>query len=320
MPTRARFVLLGALLLSTPSWAQDAAGWLVRMGEALSGLDYHGDLVYSHGGQLETLRIYHAAGPDGERERLVTVSGAPREIIRAGGRVTCVGTSVHPSVYGAQLPPRLLGALPGSDPVALQGHYVLALGVSERVAGLDAQLLEVRPRDAYRYGYRLWLERETGMLLKSVRFGADGRPVEQLMFTRIALREKPADVDLVGSAIEGAIQNSLELPQPGAGRASGWGVVELPSGFLLVLQQPTAPDTTGQGATEHLIYSDGIASVSVYVEPLSSNVPAFSGPASRGAMNLYGRVLDGRQITVLGDVPAATVERFAQGVAAVGGG
>lgn len=324
---RARLAMLGALLVcAAPVWAQDAAAWLTRMGEALRGLDYHGDLVYAHAGQIETLRVFHAAGPEGERERLITVSGAAREIIRVDGRVICVGTSFHPTVYGdSSIPTRLLGALPGSDATSLQTHYVLTLGANERIAGLDTQLLEVRPRDAYRYGYRLWLERESGMLLKSVRFGVDGRPVEQLIFTRIALRERPSDSDLSGNtglidSQEGATRKVLDLPQPGSGQVPGWNVVDPPAGFILALQQPVAAEGSAGDAAEHLIYSDGIASVSVYVEPLSTHAPAFSGPASRGAVNLYGRVLDGRQITVLGDVPAATVERFAQGVAAAGGG
>jgi len=326
---RGRLALLGALLAcSAPVWAQDAAAWLTRMGEALRGLDYHGDLVYAHAGQIETLRVFHAAGPGGERERLVTLSGAPREIIRVDGRVICVGTSFHPTVYGdSSIAPRLLAALPGIDATSLQAHYVLALGANERIADLDAQLLEVRPRDVYRYGYRLWLERESGMVLKSVRFGVDGRPVEQLMFTRIVLRERPSDSDLTGKSglidsQEGATRKALDSLQSGTGRVPGWNVVDPPAGFTLALQQPVAAEASAEDATEHLIYSDGIASVSVYVERLSSEAPAFSGPASRGAVNLYGRVLDGRQITVLGDVPAATVERFAQGVvaAAPGGG
>jgi sigma-E factor negative regulatory protein RseB len=86
-----------------------------------------------------------------------------------------------------------------------------------------------------------------------------------------------------------------------------WRVIDPPDGFR------TSDDST-LGA-DHRIYSDGIASVSIYVEPLSRTAPAFSGPFSRGAVHFYGRVLDGMQVTVLGDVPAATVERFAQSVA-----
>ena len=311
-------VALLALLSCASAWAQDAAGWMLRMSQALKSLDYHGDLVYAHAGQIETLRVFHAAGPDGERERLVSMSGVPREVIRAGGRVICIGTGARASIYAGPVSP-LMGALPGSDAAALQTHYALALGAQERVAGLQAQLLDVLPRDAFRYGYRLWLDTDTGMLLKSVRLGSDGRPVEQLMFTRIALRERPSEADLTGSAIAdataGAIESVIDRPQSESSRTPAWLVIDPPAGFALAAQQPVA-----RAPNEHLVYSDGVASVSVYVEPLAANVPAFSGPASRGALNLYGRVLDGRQITVLGDVPAATVERFAQGVAATGGG
>jgi len=313
MLQRRRWGWLAVLLLAGPALAQDASAWLARMGSAVRELDYHGDLVYSHAGQIETLRLFHAGGPDGERERLMTLSGVPREVIRAAGQVTCIGTGTQPSVYGHDaLTARMLAALPGVDASTLQPHYVLVLGAVERVAEREAQLLELRPRDAFRYGYRIWLDRETAMPLKSLRYGADGRAVEQLMFTRIALGERPSEAELAGSGtgVAQASQSTLQLPEAGNARVPDWRVVEPPAGFVLALRQPAPPD-----GSEHLVYSDGIANVSVYVEPLSREAPAFSGPASRGAMNLYGRVLDGRQITVLGDVPAATVERFAHGVA-----
>jgi sigma-E factor negative regulatory protein RseB len=315
MRHRARFALLGSLLLSAPAIAQDAAALIARMGEAVRTLDYEGELVYAHGGQIETLRLFHAGGPDGERERLVTLTGAPREVIRAEGRVTCIGTAPEPSVYADESGrPRLLAALPGADPLALQQHYAFVLGGVERVAGLPAQQVEVRPRDAFRYGYRLWLEQGSGMPLKSTRFGADGRPVEQIMFTRIALGQRPTEADLVGNAGGDANRTVLALPAAIAATASAWTVIDPPPGFALAMQQP------GTAAGEHLVYSDGLANVSIYVEALDAGIPVFSGPASRGAMNLYGRVVQGRQVTVLGDVPAATVERFAQSLAAADGG
>jgi sigma-E factor negative regulatory protein RseB len=315
MRHRARFALLGCLLLAAPAFAQDAAAWIARMGEAVRTLDYEGELVYAHAGQIETLRLFHAGGPDGERERLVTLTGAPREVIRADGSVTCIGTAPEPSVYADESGrPRLLAALPGADAHALQRHYAFVLGGVERIAGLPAQQVEVRPRDAFRYGYRLWLEQASGLPLKSMRFGADGRPVEQLMFTRIALGQRPSEADLAGDARDDAKRTVLVLPAAVAAVASAWTVVDPPPGFALAMQQPRAD------AGEHLVYSDGLANVSVYVEALDAGIPVFSGPASRGAMNLYGRVVQGRQVTVLGDVPAATVERFAQSIAAADGG
>ena len=219
------------------------------------------------------------------------------------------------AMYGepGPLQPPSIVAL-GADPSRLPKHYALALGGADRIAGLAAQTIEVRPRDAFRYGYRLWLETETGMLLKSVRFGADGRPVEQWMFTRIALRERPGEADLAGAPAENPLPAPLPRPQPAAATPAGWSVANVPDGFELAARQP------GTQAGEHLVFSDGLASVSVYVEPLTRAAQAFTGLSSRGAVNLFGRVLDGHQITVLGDVPPATVERFAQGVLPATGG
>jgi sigma-E factor negative regulatory protein RseB len=302
--------------LALPALAQDANAWLARMGQAMTGLDYQGDVVYLHGSQLEALRVFHAVDAAGTRERLVSLSGAPREIVRGAGQVLLAGSRPRAAIYGEAglLQPQLLAAL-GADPARLPRHYTLVLGGTDRIAGLATQLVEVRPRDAFRYGYRLWLENDTGMLLKSVRFGADGRPVEQLMFTRIALRERPSETDLAGAPVENPLPNPMPLPQAPPPPDAGWYIANPPDGFELAARQPTA-----SAAGEHLVFSDGLANVSVYVEPLTGAAPAFTGLSSRGAVNLYGRVLDGHQITVLGEVPPATVARFAQGVMPAAGG
>ena len=308
-----RLALALGLTLALPALAQDANAWLARMGQALNGLDYQGELVYAHGGQIEALRVFHAIEPGGVRERLVSLSGAPREVMRGAGQVTLSGSRPRAAVYGeAGLAPTRLLADFGSEPDRLAAHYSLAMVGADRVAGLATQVLDVRPRDAFRYGYRLWLENDSGMLLKSIRFGADGRPVEQLMFTRIALRERPSEADLAGAPGEAPVANPMPLPQA-ATAAPGWSVANVPDGFTLAASKPLRDDV------EHLVYSDGLAHVSVYVEPLTPAAPAFTGPSTRGAVNIHGRVLDGHQIIVLGDVPPATVERFAQGVVPAAG-
>jgi sigma-E factor negative regulatory protein RseB len=188
---------LACLLSSGLVCAQEAITWLTRMSEALKRLDYVGELVYSHAGQLETLRIYHAGDVDGGRERLISLSGDLREVIRAEGRVTCIGTGSRPATYSDDLGPMgQTSQWAALDPQQLQQHYALRLGESGRIAEHEARMVELKPLDAYRYGYRLWLEQQSGMLLKSVRFGADGRPVEQLMFSRLELGRRPSDVEL----------------------------------------------------------------------------------------------------------------------------
>lgn len=316
MQHRLGLLLLCLLAAGSVAAQEEASDWLARMGQALRTLDYEGDLVYSHAGQIETLRVFHAGGADGGRERLVSLNGAPREVIRADGRVICIGTGSRPAIYpGDELAAPGMAQFPQLEPQRLRAHYTLSLGRSERIAERDALVLEVKPQDGYRYGFRLWLERDSGMLLKSVRFGADGRPVEQLMFTRIDIGSRPSDADLgMGAELATARTESL-TPATHSGSGPAWRVLEPPAGFELAERQPPR-----DARVDHLLYSDGIASVSVYVEAMNRSVPAFSGPASRGAINLHSRVVDGHQITVLGDVPAATVERFAQNVTVAGGG
>src|SRR5690606_23405557 len=190
-------------------------------------------------------------------------------------------------------------------------HYAVSLAGSSRIAGRDADEIAIRARDAFRYSFRAWVDRDTGMLLKAVRLGADGATVDQLMFTDIAIGQRPAEADLQPSG-------TAQVLAPGARSAAlavdqaRWTVRDLPPGFRLVsvAQGPAAGE-------EHQVYSDGLASVSVYVEPASGADP-LSPAASRGAISVFARHQDGYRVVVIGDVPERTVQRMAHGVVANG--
>src|SRR5690606_3033078 len=217
-----------------------------------------GTLVYGERGRMETLRVYHAGGQP-ERERLVSLTGEPREVVRQDGRVTCIGLGGADPVTFPAAPG--LPSLPQAAAAASSPHYAVSVAGSGRIAGRDAVEVAIQARDAFRYSFRAWLDRDSGMLLKAVRFGADGATVDQLMFTDIAIGQRPDEADLQPSGAAQVLPSAPATTSLAPAQAR-WTVRDLPPGFSLV----SVAAGPGEGE-EHQVYSDGLASVSVYVEP-----------------------------------------------------
>lgn len=307
-----RLVLAAMLLvLALPALAATPQAWLSRMQDALRELDYVGTLIYSDRGRMETLKVFHRYRDGVEDERLLSLSGEAREILRRGGEVTCIGSRDAGRTYAPGEAPRLGAALAGAS-AALGGHYRMQLGPGERIAGRDAVQLDVLASDAFRYSYRLWLDRETALPLKTLRFGLDGRVVEQLMFAEVSIGTTPSDADLEPSLPHREMPVAGPADSGDAAAAARFRVLDLPPGFEL------ADSRRGDGADDHLVFSDGLAHVSVYIAPIKADGSQDALPAgmSRGALSAYARVADGLRVYVVGDVPELTARRFADGVVA----
>lgn len=304
-PHRAwRGLLLCLLALPSLAAAGDAASWLARVGPALRGLDYQGTLVVVADGQVETLRVFHAVVDGRERERLVALSGPPREVVRDGHRVMCIGTGDSPVAYDLDQAGRWSVALAVSEAAGFEGYRARLAGEG-RVAGHAARRVELQATDGWRYGYRLWLEQGSALPLRVDLLDASGRAIEQVAFTELALGKTPAESDLAPS--EGAqLQRYASLPPVDAAEVA-WTVPAPPPGFRLRAARPLP----GGGA--HLLYSDGLASVSVYVEPAPESLRGGSRQ-QRGAVHSRSFWVDGWQVLALGKVPAGTVDHFARTV------
>jgi sigma-E factor negative regulatory protein RseB len=278
-------------LAALPAVAGDAAPQLAKLHQALETLQYQGVFVYLHEGQVDAMQVTRTIGPNGPREHLVALTGDRRQVLREGDSVQFL------------LPAglmKLTGAARGHDASALEragAHYDIAVSGHSIVAGYEASVLEARPRDAERYGYRLWIERETGMLLGSALLDAQGNAIEQLMFTSLEL--KPG--------ARPAAPAAAPSPPVAAAATGGWHAT-LPEGFRLVARPAAERDA------EHQLYSDGLANVSLYVEPLRSESADWTGSSRRGAIAVVGRVRGGYHVVVMGDLPLATVERIADSV------
>jgi sigma-E factor negative regulatory protein RseB len=297
--------LLLALALPGPALAQQppapatgasAQEWMAKMAGESRRFEYQGIMVYAHDGRIDTMRVSRSLGPAGMRDEMVSLNGDRRVLVREDGRLTCSdrdGSKVEVAV--GEFP------LLAFDPLQFggaTGQYRLTVSGRDRVAGMDSAVVEARPVDQSRYGYRLWVEPSSGMLLGSNLENPDGHTVQQLMFTTIALTP--------GNAPK--LVHPKPAPAPESAVASGWRAGWLPAGFKLV---GTPAHASGQA---HLLYSDGLAYVSVYIEPLRDNARPMQGTVKRGAVNLYAQPMRDRQVVVIGDVPPMTVERIARAV------
>lgn len=290
---RVLLLLLAALSWSAGAMADEAAAaWIERMNGAMHGLAYRGVVVYVRGGQLQALEVERRFESGAAIDVLRTLTGEPREVVRSGGRLASSAGAGELSIEDALDEPWT--ALVASPVAELESIYRLALTGEARVAGRPAVVVDAIPRDDARYGYRLWLERESGLLLGSAVLTAAGQLLEQSMFTQVELGERLAGTD-------GARQ-SARAPEP---RLSGWSVAGLPPGFrLLALRE-------GAGGSRHLVFSDGLASASVYIEP---GPPRLVGHAQRALMRAYGFAGEGFHVVAVGELPPASLERIARSV------
>lgn len=303
-------VLLAGLAFAaaTTGWAEDSVkNWLDRMSRAVETLDYKGTLVHVHNGQVDTLKIVHRADESGVRQRIYSIDGARREVIRSGDSVRCFFPGDEPTMLESQLAGRLMPALPVSRLLGPDSGYQMALGDTERVAGMTARVVNIQPRDAYRYGSRLWLEERTGMLLRYALVDHDGKRIQQLSFTAIELGAKISDAELEPelSGRHFAIRSADEALRSGSAPVTPISVQpQVPSGFRLV--NAGRGHGTDGNEFEHLLFSDGLSSFSIYIEPAAGK-SIEAGIEALGPVHVYTTRSTGYQYTVIGEVPAETV-------------
>ena len=293
----------------------DAISWLERMSRAVHKLNYVGDFVYMQEGRLEAMRLVHAVDEAGERERLVSLSGASREVIREHGQVTCYLPQKEALVADhPEVPPGFPLNLP-THWEQLRSVYDFKMVGASRVAGQRAEQVAIVPRDTFRYGQNYWIAADSGLLLRADIVDQQGEVVEQLEFTSLEVLQQVAPAMLQPQAGSEAVTLPARASADTAQAAHlHWHVASLPAGFELELQRQHALDDEGV-AVEHLVYSDGLASVSVFIEPRQEGDKASGGMSQRGSVNAYTRIMSGQRVTVLGEVPMATVKQIGESLA-----
>jgi sigma-E factor negative regulatory protein RseB len=310
LPVLALFQLWMGATLADPLAPDEALGWLQRMADAARELNYTGTFVYQHGDRGETSRITHYADASGEYEKLETLDGPRREVIRNNTEVLTFFFDTRVLRRERRTMRKTFPALLPEQLAAVTQNYELRKGNRERVAGYDAQALVLVPRDEFRYGHKLWAELKSGLLLKARMLNENRQIIEQFHFTQVQIN---APLTLR------SVQPSFPLPLPPltdpspATADTGWTVRNQPSGFKKIMEMRRVKQEGGVSVA-HLVYSDGLAAVSVFIEPLPS-APPTDGISHQGAVTIYTKSLPDQLVTVLGETPAATVMQIGDSVA-----
>lgn len=311
-------LLVIAALLAPVAMANEARDLLARMEKAARTLDYDGVFVYQRGDQLDSLRIIHQARGDMVRERLLSLNGAPREIIRSDHEVRCYLPEENAvMVEHRRADNRSFPALLPESLAVLDTSYRISLGKDSRVAGRKTKSVVIKPRDGFRYGYQLWADAQTGLLLKASLHDEQGAVLEQYLFTSVVL-DKPVPDAALEPQNPG---KNLSWQRPESPEAAGrgeWEAKRLPAGYTLSARSMRQLPGRKQ-PVEHLVYSDGLAVVSVFVEPVSaaSKKQTPVGLTHMGAVHVFGRVHGKHQITVVGEAPAAAVDMIGDATAPI---
>ncbi|HEX9672878.1 MAG TPA: MucB/RseB C-terminal domain-containing protein [Burkholderiales bacterium] len=308
----ARLIVLLVFASPVPAAELDGTGWLSKMANASRRLNYSGVFVYQHADRIETSRIVHFVNPaGGEFEKLETLDGPVREVIRTNDQVSCY----LPDTKTVIVEPRSARRFPALLPEQLSGvseNYEVTVAGRDRVAGLECQVIVLAPRDRLRYGHQFCAEAVSGLPLRARTFNEKNQPLESFAFTEVKLggrfsRDQVRSRYAAKSRTWKVDQSSLVLSDVPAD--TGWTLTRQPAGFrkLTELKRSIA----GRAAmVSHIVYSDGLAAISVFIEPLPKTRPVKS-LSHQGAVNIYVRPVADHLVTVLGETPAATVMQVA---------
>jgi sigma-E factor negative regulatory protein RseB len=301
------------------SLEQAPAGWLERMNQALTTRNYDGTFSHWHGGHVEMLRIIHRVQDGTVSERLASLDGSGREFVRTGASLSCYLPDKHTVVVEQRPSEESLVGFPAFTDQTASFYDIREVGRA-RLNRRDTHIITVSPKDEYRYGYRLWIDDSTAMPLKTQLCDAHGHVIEQIVFASLTLPSRIPDSAFKPEvSTEGFQWLRNETPPPGQATATmAWNAMQLPPGFKMTGRSAqTLPGSADP--VDHLVFTDGLASVSVFVEPQRAakpGEPAISEAAEVGSSSAFSTVIDGHRITAVGEVPPDTVRFIATQVKA----
>jgi sigma-E factor negative regulatory protein RseB len=314
-----RLLSFGVLLLTvSAAHAQtdpEAMRWLQRIYSATQKLSYTGTFVYHHDDQVETSRITRLVASSGTVEKLEILDGMPREIIRNQDQVVCYLPSTMTIKIDKQSGRQAFPLILPDRLKDLAESYVIRKGDVERVAGFDCQVIVLEPKDSLRFGQKLCAETVTGMLLKAKTFNEKNDMLDTFAFTELRIgghidREKVKARYAAKSRdwqVEDAEATDTDLAQ------AGWSVRSQLPGFRKVKEMTRT--LNGASGVGHIVFSDGLAAVSVFIEPSSArNAARQPGLSRQGAINVYARQVDSYWVTVVGEAPPESVKLIANAV------
>ena len=317
-----QLMLVSSLLITSMAnyAAESSKQILQRLESVAKNTNYEGVFLYQNGKKLQSIRIIHRANEQGEVERLVSLNGVAREVIRMNEMLTYVypeGESVQEDrrPLGRGFPVDLLNRL-----VAAADYYQINYGQEERIAGQHGQKLLMKPIDNYRYGYQLWVDKDHNLLLQADLINEQGDVLESFSFSTIDI-----DIEIPDQSLKASMQGNemtwnrdeqkekRMMAVPADKKGSGWHIKWLPAGFHLIAQKSTFKLDNG-APVEHRVYSDGLSTVSIFFEKIKTLNKHLRGGSNRGSVNVFGLITSTHFITLIGEVPDNTIKKIADSI------
>lgn len=300
--------------------AQDGYHLLLAMSQALHRVNYRGTFTYRRDDKMQGIEITHGAEGGREFERMVSLNGPTREIVRDEEQVRCEFQQGDSLEVDQTIYPRPFVLADSAQLNELDQFYQIGTEKSGVIAGFGSYKLSLMPKDLYRYGYRFWVSsNEPHLLLRSEMVAASGEILEQLLFTSLEiLNETPREFEAITTrsgtveASASGLQGQMAEPEQFL-----WQVRQLPPGYRQETQRFSSMQSSEsqQQKVEHHLFGDGFSSVSLFIELMQDGAEPFEPIASQmGAVSLVSYLADGYKIVVVGEVPLATAELIAHSV------
>ena len=296
----------------------------MRIHEASKKRTYIGTFVVSSGEAMSSAKIWHVCEGNQQVERVETLTGPPRSIFRHNNQVTTFMPDQkvvrHEIRESLGMFPELLQS---TDSRIADFYKVKQDGVG-RVAGVEADIIILSPKDNLRFGYRVWTEQKNGLVMKIQTLDVDGKMLEQAAFSELQL-DAPVKMDKLIQMMGKAEGYRVEKPvlMKTSADAEGWAMKVPVPGFAAMSCYKRSLTGTHSAAAASVaprlepmqwIFSDGLASVSIFVEPIDRHRPVKESSLSLGATQTLTRQVDNYWLTVMGEVPLTTLRLFANGL------
>lgn len=303
-------VPIALALAASPAVADSGQEWLARMSTALDNASYVGEFVSESAGRSERLAITHRVRDGDVSERLVSLSGSGRELVRENDEVVVYLPDQGLAIIERR-PGRsdLMGALPRFEGRMAAWYKVNYIGRETTDAFGPTAVISVRPVDGFRFGYRLWIDLDTHMPVRSDLSDGSGRVIERLRFTSLAFDDDIPDLAFEPSVDRRKLRWIRQSPQT-LDEPPAWRAVEVPPGFRLSVSGMQAVAGAGSPVS-HLVYSDGLASVSVFIHATMPGKAPVEGMGRSGVASAFSTVVAGHQVTAVGEVPPRTLRAIA---------
>ncbi len=299
--------------------APDPQQLINDMSDASRHLNYDGVFMYRMGNQINTMRIVHKANEEGIQEKLISLTGHANEVVRDNEQVKCYFPENNSVLIDESRLGKLVSSYLPSPIESISAFYTFETAGEGRVAGRNAWVVNIKPIDEYRYGYQLWIDKQSNLLLKSELKNQQGTSLEQIIFAQITINDDIDDELLEPSFIDKdvTIINNIQHGNAKNTKAPlSWKATWMPKGFSMNEHTRQAM-MTSDIPVDHIVYSDGLAMVSIFIEKLSTTPDNKEGPATFGGVSAYSTLQNGYQITAVGEVPQDTVKQMADSVRAL---